>query len=210
MNKTVLIAIAAFLILVGGMYYFTRSSEESATVVDTSGWNTYTNTTYSYSLSYPDGLRLGYPGMAETVRIEETDDLMIDADLKPAIFGVTAYTVDTAHDSPAIKERNSLATLPLKEFAEGVRQLQVNDSNSSIQDKTVGELQEITFAGKPAYSFTLNKAFVSDSLGSGYILTPEDTNFNFIFVENKFGQKLMVRYLVNDTAAEGIKNSFKL
>lgn len=192
----------ALLAVAGGLYYFTR--------VDTSNWKTYTNTIYGYELKYPADMKVDYVGEYATIPVEQSDDPMIYFPGGPTEFGVTAYLSDTSHNSPAIRERNNLITLPLPQFSEEIRQMQVNDKNIHVLNKQIGELKEITFVGQKAYSFTLTESF-SRGLSGGYALGLEGSHaFNFIFVENKNGIKLMIRYPLGDAIAERIKDSFKL
>ncbi|MFI5260533.1 MAG: hypothetical protein ACHQU0_01945 [Candidatus Paceibacteria bacterium] len=190
------------LIAVGSWYALTR--------VSTSHWKTYTNTSYGYQVKYPANMTVSYIGENSTIPVEQSDDAIIGVlNGGPTEFQVTAYVLYSVQSGTSYnKQRSDLIALPLQKLAETVRQAQVNDKNPATPDKQTGQLKEITFAGQKGYSFTVTRTF--NGLNGDYLLQPTNTTFDFIFIENKSGQKLMISYPLGDTVAEKIGNSFQL
>lgn len=202
MKKTIAVLILALLVMVGGVYYFMRSQGHSI------NWKIYTNTVYGYQVSYPQDTIPDDIIRHEPIPVEESDDVTITTKENLTKFGVTAYTPLTGWGTEIEKKQTELITLPLQQFAEAVRKIQVDDKNPYEQDKHAGELNEITFAGQKAYSFTLNRGF--NGPHGSYTLDPDTAVYNLVFIENKAGVKLMIRYPLNDSIAERIANSFKV
>ncbi|MHB0865750.1 MAG: hypothetical protein ACYC1Y_02520 [Minisyncoccota bacterium] len=209
MKKLLPVILLALFVAAGGLYYFTHVQKQSVTQTDTSAWKTYVNTSYGYEVKYPADMTVGYLGMAETIPIEESGEAIIHATGKPDTFGINAYTPLTDHRTDAVKKQADLIALPLQQFAETIRQDQVNDKNSWTPDKQVGELKKINFAGREAYSFTLTRSFHGTGRIGDYLLDSDGAVYNFVFVENNAEVKLMIRYPLGDTTAEQIKNSFE-
>ncbi len=174
-------------------------------------WKVYTNIGHGYHVSYPEEAMVAPVAEMESKTIDQSDDVVIS---KPGRSGtrltVTAY-VPLAPNAPSLllEERKSLIALPLQQFAEEIRKIQFNDTNASVQGKQTGELKEITFAGQKAYAFTLTKSFKEWSRENLGHIIPEGFVFNFIFVENKSGEKLMISYPMNDPSSEQMRNSFE-
>ena len=203
MKQYLLAIILLVLVAVGGFYLFTR--------VDTSSWKTYTNTSYGYQVKYPANMTVDYVGAYATIPVEQSDDAIIGKlNSGPTEFQVTAYILNSLQSGTSYdKQRADLIALPLQQLAETVRQVQVDDKNASTSGKQIGELKKITFGEQEAYSFTLTKYF-SNGVSGGYGFQPDNAVFNFIFIENKTEQKLMISYPLGDAVAEKIKDSFQL
>lgn len=81
-----------------------------------------------------------------------------------------------------------------------------------MQGREIGDLKPITIAGQLAYSFTLTKGFKEESEPKddlGYIL-PGDSVYNFVFLENRTGEKLMIHYPLGDAISERIAQSLEV
>lgn len=174
-------------------------------------WIDYVNNAYKYKVKYPEGARVYSP--SETA--EPLDRIM---NLQISVEDInTRFFVDyfwLASDprigiSDEVKNENEkLFNSTVKEFAEALHQYQIDDDNSNIKNRKVGDLKEIQFADKTAYSFTLDKGFREySSADYGYAI-PDGMTYNYIFVENNFGDKLIIYYRVGDDLSEQIKDSF--
>ncbi len=150
----------------------------------------FRNNTYRYSLDYPSFMRLGTKNDYGWNSLEAQPDIYLEIPGESEIFAVEAD----------LKEPT---TTLLKEYAEHIKE---------IQQQNAGGLNQITFSGKTAYSFTVKSSFSSGG-GLGYMLG--DDTFNYVIVENPRGQKLIIHYLLDSKKypqnlkwAEYIVNSF--
>src|SRR5665213_1944989 len=110
----------------------------------------YTNSVYHYTVLYPSDEKADYIAENETIPASQSGDIMIYKLGGPTEFGVTAYEpLNSTHTQASIKTRADLVGLPLRQFAETIREDQVN----------AGALATTTFAGHEAYSFTLTGSF---------------------------------------------------
>lgn len=200
-NKIMLLIIVALIIL--PMIFF----KLKPSIPDNQNWKTYTNVTYGYSIIYPENAVIAKISEEELGPAEQSEAIDVQIPGVGTKFSVVAYLPYKYAPEPLAEEQKNLATLPLPQFTETIRQFQINDDNPNTKDKKVGELKEITLAGQKAYSFTLTKSF-NKGLAGGFIL-PKDITFNFIFVENGEGIKLMTYYPMEDNTSREIVNSFK-
>ena len=182
-------------------------------ITDTSDWGMYVNTANGYQLKFPKNARI-------SARAEDEDALPLDKLNRAHIFVpgestevyVEAYAprAASAKTLDLASTLNQSAVLPLQEFAEDIRQMQVRDKSPYAAGKMIGELQDSLFAGQNAYSFTLTKTFTESSDGSyGYAL-PDGATYNYVLLENRSGTKLMIHYPLGDYTSESIAASFQL
>ncbi|HVS79507.1 MAG TPA: hypothetical protein VHF05_00860 [Candidatus Paceibacterota bacterium] len=178
-------------------------------VPQTQDWKTYQNVAHGYAVSYPEDAAVQPVAEMEGKPVEQSDDIIIEIPGVGEKFGATIYLPFQNAPKALTEERNKLIMLPLFQFAESIRQMQLDDTNPYTKNKKVGGLNEIDLEGQKAYSFTLTKSF-SQGLAGGYSLGKEGTVFNFVFVENKSGEKIMIHYPLNDDVAERMIDSFEL
>lgn len=181
--------------------------QPATTTFETPAWTTYVNTVYGYQLSYPANMTVSYNGMDIAIPVETSDEAIIYAMGNPMTFQINAYISPPQYIPQVSKRQYDLIAMPLKQFAEAIRQDQIKDKDATEPDEQIGELQKIIFAGRDAYSFTLTETFTG--VHGGYILEPKGSVHNFIFVEKNVGVKLMIHYPLNDQNAERIKDSLK-
>lgn len=201
----IVIAIASLFILIK---YGVKSNDLESTISQNQNWQTYINISYGYEILYPENASVSQVSEEESGSIEQSEAVYVQIPGVGNKFAITMYLPYKNAPEPLAGEQLKLVTLPLKQFAEAIRQLQINDDNPNTKDRKVGELKETILAGQKAYSFTLTKSF-NKGLAGGYILSKDGTVFNFIFVENKAREKLMIHYPLNGVIAEQIKNSFE-
>ena len=103
--------------------------------------------------------------------------------------------------------------LDLKSFAEKMRKNQVEDKNTWISDRYVGEMREISVDGRKGYLFLLTKAFTwgmnSEGYENGGYAFLDDKTRTYIFVENKQGEKYIISYITGNVISEKMLESFK-
>ncbi len=203
-KKMILVIIVALIVL--PIVFFKLRPEIS----DNQNWKTYANIAYGYSIIYPENAEIAKVSEEEQGPAEQSEAVYVQIPGAGGMkFAVTAYLPYKYAPEPLAEEQRSFIALPLPQFAETIRQLQINDNNPNTRDKKVGELKEITLDGQKAYSFTLTRSF-NKGLAGGYILDTKGTIFNFIFVENKAGEKLMIHYPLSDNISEKILKLFEI
>jgi hypothetical protein len=127
------------------------------------------------------------------IPLEESPELVIGY---PVIFHINALGLNPKEPKEA----------SLRRRAEAVRELQLSSDSPYLSDRKIGAFEEIEFAGRVAYSFTLTDAY--DFVGGGYILEPAGVPHQLVFVENNAGVPLMIQYPFGNEMAELIARSF--
>jgi hypothetical protein len=140
----------------------------------------YMNNTYRYILDYPSFMKMGTDNDYGGNSLEVQKDIYLEIPGESEIFSINV-------------DLNEPTTTPLLEYAQRIRNMQLDDSSKS-NDPKVGDLKQITFAGNPAYSFTLEDKFNGEN-GTGYALRDNDI-YNYVLVENPVGKKLIIHYLI--------------
>ena len=204
--------LGSILFFVGAVFFVQNGAHQNMLdISETSekqGWKTYANQAYGYHVSYPPNAIVASHS-EDTTQLDQIADVEISIIGQTTLFFVTAYIPYGDVSESFVRERNTIVTLPLRQFAEALRQWQVNNQNPSMTGRQVGEFKAITFAGKKAYSFTLTKGFSESPDGQyGYML-PEGVTYNFIIVENGKGQKLLIHYPNTMQVAKQIESTFK-
>ncbi|MEJ0053297.1 MAG: hypothetical protein WDN10_01020 [bacterium] len=199
------IGLAVFLIITAGVF----AAWEYRSAKIPADWQAYVNAVHGYEVSHPADMDVSYIALVETIPVEESDEAVMSFPGvgHPIIFWISAELPFTNEIPEANKTQADRVALPLREFAETIREDQVNDGDGAAFGKRVGDLVETTFAGRQAYSFTLTKSFLG--VGEGYMLEPEGAVHRFIFVENDIGTKLMIHYPLGNAVAEKMAESFR-
>ena len=163
---------------------------------ETADWQTFTNSTFKYSLKYPDTLNpFSNSAMGEDTA-ETSGDVMFTND--PAVKPKTGGFESTIGKDFYLlqiyvinKSENTYYTgKTLAEIAQG----DYNKNKTSAESIT--ELTQTTFAGKSAYTFQKTKASAFDYLAGGWVLSQE--NIKIIEVENN-GSIFYIIYRPNET-----------
>ncbi len=168
-------------------------------------WKTFTNSSFKYSLKYPDTLNpfsnspMGGDSAEVSGDVIFTDDPKVTTETRGVegtigkdFYLLEIYVID--------KNGNSYYTgKTLTEIAQG----DYNKNKTSAESIT--ELTQTTFGGKSAYSFQKTKASAFDYLAGGWLLTQE--TIKIIEVENN-GSIYYLIYRPNDTI-EKIISTFK-
>ncbi len=161
-------------------------------------FNYFNNFKYKYSFKYPSVASIGTTNDYGWDHLYDQENINVSILGKAMLFEIEA------------KYREATST-PLKDYALKVRNKQVNNNNPNYRPE-IGEFKEITFAGRLAYSFNLDKGFASE--GGEYALGDGQT-YNYIITQDNSGQKFIIHYLVKSTdylqsvnLAEKIRDSF--
>jgi len=143
------------------------------------GFMGYMNNTYRYYLSYPSFMRMGTDNDYGWNSLEVQEGIYLEIPGESTIFSIDV-------------DLNESTTTPLLEYAQRIRNMQLDNSNMNVSSH-VGDLKQTTFAGNPAYSFTLDDGFNGGN-GTGYALG--NNTYNYVLVENPVGKKLIIHYLI--------------
>lgn len=204
MKKIVLVTIVILGMVIIAIYFFISrpTAKKSDTQANAPTCQTYTNSLYGYKMSYPSDETVSYIAEYDTIPVEQSADPIIYKTGGSVEFGIDVYASSTnTNNSPAaIKKWNSLINLPIRQFAETIRLNQNAGKVSSMSTTTLG--------GQEAYSFTTTGSF-TDIMGGGYLLGTGNIPYNYVFVDDKAGQKFMIRYPSDDATAEQMKSSFQ-
>lgn len=148
-----------------------------------SDWVSYVDETYGFSLKHPKQIELG----KENPYINQL-----------SMSGPVPFIIDI--DPPEFDEVGTIEKkvraikMTLAEYAKKIWQL----------NGEVGNLITTTLSGRPAYSFTVDSAFTSDS--GVYLI---DGTYQYTFTENR-GKKIVIGYPVNNTSSRQVFMTFKL
>lgn len=209
-ENEVIIILIAVAITVSGLFIWRVlgiSKEPPAPPVSQNiTWNTYSNTVHEYKISYPPEVMIAPIAEMDSRQIDKIDDLEVFVPGKITALFVTVLTPYTNASGAVAMERMKLINLPLRQFAETLRQYQITDRNPAIHGKQVGNLEEDSIGGRRAYSFTLTKSF-NLGLTGGYALA-DATVYNYFFTENRNGEKFIIHYPMDDSLSEQMRNSF--
>ncbi|MDO8572140.1 MAG: hypothetical protein Q7S11_00020 [bacterium] len=174
--------------------------------LDTSTWKKYKNTSFRYSVKYPKDAEISTIVDLDPTPVEKGSDIQIFVPGSNTDITVNVLVPLIHVSSETIIKRNKLLALSLRELSEKVRLYEVNYKNPNFKNREVGSMKEITIDGQKAYSFTLSAGFDFEWTG-GYIL-PDNTIYNYIFVENKNGEKMMIHYPLKDEVSGAMMSSF--
>jgi hypothetical protein len=200
-KKTKTIIVIA--VVISGLFLWRWSATSGLPSIN---WNVYNNTVHGYRVSYPSVVTIAPITEIDSRSLDKVDDLEFFLPGKITALFVTVSTQYANAPEAIATERATLISLPLRQFAETLRQYQITDKNPAVLGKQIGNLQETDFAGQKAYSFTLTKSF-SLGLAGGYALA-DGTMYNYILTENKNGEKFIIHYPIGDSLSEQMKDSF--
>lgn len=206
--KKIILALVVFIIILVGWKFLP--------ITQNLGWQNYENTVFGYSVNYPDTI-----ADIHTNNEYSGNDLTDEAEISFAVPGkTTLFGVESDYLTPEIinifkkdgalkilEERQKLLAMNLKSYSETIRELQVNNPNP-YSHAEVGEMKEITFGGKPAFSFSLTNGF---KLLTGEYSLGDGQAYNYVITENSKGHRLIVHYLIDsETYPEGIDLAEKM
>ena len=123
------------------------------------GISTFKNIVYDYSFEYPASLVINSNDY-ETPANEAFIIWVPNIDLNIEIQDPEVFTEDTGYGSNI--------SLPLRGFAEYIREENIRLENPNFPEKEVGDLKEATVAGFDAYQFDLTYSFETER--GGYVL----------------------------------------
>lgn len=123
------------------------------------GISVFQNTGYDYSFEYPASLVVNSNDY-DTPATESYIVWVPNVDLNIEIQDPEIFTEDTGYGSHI--------SLPLRGFAEYIREENIRIENPNYPDKEIGELKEATVAGFDAYQFDLTYSFETER--GGYVL----------------------------------------
>ncbi len=183
----------------------TAESVEKTVEDEIAEWKTFTNSSFKYSLKYPEGINpfSNSPMGGDTADVSgdviftndpkvTTETRGVEGTIGKDFYLLQIYLID--------KNGNSYYTgKTLAEIAQG----DYNKNKTSAQSIT--ELTQTTVGGKSAYSFQKTKATAFDYLAGGWLLTQE--TIKILEVENN-GSIYYLIYRPNDTIEE-ILTTFK-
>ncbi len=158
----------------------TPPTPSTTTKDETADWKTYTNDTYGFSFRYPENLSVTSNQLR--TKAEEANELSLTGD-KKVYFSLHGPLSKTGCDERIGKA----SSLDLKQYVNNIWEANKNDKNPNIQNKTVGNINNITINNNDGYSFTLTKSY-TDICG-GYLLLNNETSINFL---EKNGDKYMI------------------
>jgi hypothetical protein len=202
-------------------FEFAGTDEKPAPVLSDE-WLEYKNIKYGYTVKYPPGgagprIYSEDPIDAKWNPVEKTDDVRV---LVPrGIFGVVALNLPSPERSGTIQfagpreEQEHFLTLPLKTFAERIREYNEKQIGAGTKfgpdDRAVGGVEKKTVVGKDAYGFTVsNMIWLSTPIGQ--ILAPGNRDsYMYVFAENSKGKKFLIWYPAHDPVFEQMKDSFE-
>lgn len=209
-NRAILVLIIIIAIGASGLLIWKVSERNNDSqmppVSQNINWITYNNVAHGYKISYPQEIIVAPVAEMDSRPIDKIDDIEFFIPGKITALFITVLVPYTNASKTIATERTKLINLPLQQYAETLRQYQIEDKNPTIQNKQVGDLKEAVIAGQKAYSFTLTKSFTFGSVG-GYALA-DSTIYNYILTENKNGEKLIIHYPMGNSLSEQMKNSF--
>lgn len=200
MVKNTLFWILMGIVVVIGGYLLLHISDIKTK--ETSLWTTYENTAYHYSIKYPQiwNVRQTLEEDRETVERSRMIELSSNSpSVGNGYVGITAWDPSKFDglDQASVEFHKSLL-VNLQSFAETARQKEIKDKSHILPDKKVGELQEVVFASKKAFSYTVTGSF--DKYGGD--------GAKYIFVENK-GIKFMIFYSLSARPPKEIASTFE-
>lgn len=208
-----LLALIALLLIGGGTYVYVQKNQtnQSATT-QTSDWKTYTNTQYGYTLNYPEDVLLQPVAEEERLPATESGSIIMGlggtSGVRVGIYawvsvpiGVNDVKNPNYEINKGIIENNRIIKLDLKSFSEALRQRAVDDKNSSLPNKNVGGLEEITFAGRTAYAVTVS------GYSGGYGFSTGEP-FRYIYLDDG-NHKFVLQYSLKGDLSKQIIDTFK-
>ncbi len=132
------------------------------------GISTFQNAEYDYFFEYPASLVINSNDY-ETPASESYIIWVPNVDLNIEIQDPEIFTEDTGYGSHL--------SLPLRGFAEYIREENIRIENPNFPDKEIGDLEETTVAGFDAYQFDLTYSFETER--GGYVLYDKYEYFVF-------------------------------
>lgn len=178
----------------------TRTYEEMAERANVDLWKTFMNERYGYSVSYPAELNVysedfGGAMLPENSAIIAIGRLMIYPRDEESFSGMTGQKKEDAL---------RIIRLPIREYAQAIYDRNFPIPRSTLQQQVwreVGELEEITIAGRPAFRFTVLGSFDTES-GGGIL---EDARTIVMFTNGKMNFR--AEYDAKSVAADQILRS---
>lgn len=175
-------------------------------------WQNFENKVYGYSISYPSLItepdsRNQYSG----ADLSDEENINFRVPGKTTLFSIDIdyfgpeVEKNIKKDGPQVEQlmvaKKELFSQDLKSYAENTRGLQTIPD--PYLNPEVGEMKEITLAGRTAYTFSLTDGFTHST--GGYTLGDGQT-YNYVITENLAGQKIVIHYLIDSTTyPEGVK-----
>lgn len=161
-------------------------------------WNTYTNTKYGYTVSYPNIVQLqaneeNIISSPESQKIELNLRGISNVGIEITIWA--PYTYQTT-DKNAL-EYNRITRLDLKSFSETLRQKFIDDRNDNFPNKKIGEIEEVIFAGRRAYTATV----------TGYTDGRGSDTFKYIYTNNGVNN-IVIQYSLQGDLSKKIIDTF--
>lgn len=181
----------------------------------TDNWNIFKNIKYHYLIMYPSSVVIGTNNDYAT-KLNEEKSIYFFIPGKTILSGIDVEIIEPWEEKyyetrtldsekKFFKENKKIISLDLKSYAEYIRNQQVNEKNPYENQKIIGELREISFAGTKAYRFIMTKGF--KSLSIEYAL-PSGV-FTYLITENPVGQKMIIHYLSGNEISEKMIQSFQ-
>lgn len=143
----------------------------------------YTNTKYRYTFNYPEGV---------SVQKLYEEDMATDTETS-SIEIFKGGTSDVGLKINVYENK-----LDLKNFAEIDRQKFIDDKNNNFPNKNISTLEEITFAGKKAYS--ANVTGYTDGYGSN--------SYRLIYVSNGLNN-FIIQYSLTKVTSTNIIDTLR-
>lgn len=218
-----LLALIAVLLVGGGAYAYMQNKQASQPAVtdstatatsttDTASWQTYTNTQYGYTLNYPEDVLLQPVAEEERLPVTESGSIVMGlggtSGVRVGIYAWVSVPVGiNTVDNPNYEinkgtiENNQIIKLDLRSFSKALRQRVVDDKNSSLPNKNIGELEEIIFAGRTAYAVTVS------GYSGGYGFSTGDP-FKYIYLDDG-NHKFVLQYSLKGGLSKQIIETFK-
>lgn len=192
-----------------------NTSNESLKPETINDWSIFKNIKYHYLISYPSSVVIGTNNDYAT-KLTEEKSIYFFIPGKTSLTGIDVEIIEPWEEKyyetrtmdsekKFFEENKKIISLDLKSYAEYIRNQQVNEKNPYENQKIIGELQEISFAGTKAYRFIMTKGF--KSLSIEYAL-PSGV-FTYLITENPIGQKIIIHYLSGNEISEKMIQSFQ-
>lgn len=149
------------------------------------GWQTYTNSTYKLRFSYPPTLTLSFntkSSNADPYQMKLTDTAASPAGV------LTVDVQDIQYIGQSDVESRNIVQLSLQQYAVNKWTQNQGFTDPNVPNRIIGNIETMTFLGKPAYSFTITGSWNDDRT---YTRLPE--KYTYLFTENN-GYKIIISY----------------